>query len=107
MERRMFGLAKRWKYITDKADYAVRQTRLTDDYVDAVVKRVADRFGVFDEQIKALKERVDTLEKVQRTLCDDIYDLQADMTLIHNIEGYEDWREEIGKPVSKPTDIVK
>ena len=58
-------------------------------------------------EIRTLKERLDTLEKVQRTLCDDIYDLQADMTLIHNIEGYEDWREEIGKPVSKPTDIVK
>jgi hypothetical protein len=69
-----------------------------------------------------LESRVKELEKVQRTLCDDMYDIQADMTLIHNIEGYEEWRTDIGKPIkpvieeewweqnkprSKPTDLVK
>jgi hypothetical protein len=75
-----------------------------------------------DMENKALMARVDELEKVQRTLCDDMYDVQADMTLIHNIEGYEEWRTDIGKPIkpvieeewweqnrqrSKPTDLVK
>ena len=60
-----------------------------------------------DSEISRLMERVDELEKVQKTLSDDMYDVQADLTLIHNIEGYEDWRSDIGKPISKPTDIVK
>jgi hypothetical protein len=57
--------------------------------------------------IRNINARLDEIEKVQRTLCDDMYDIQADMTLIHNIEGYEEWRTDIGKPIAKPTDLVK
>jgi hypothetical protein len=55
------------------------------------------------KDIRDIQERLDEIEKVQRTLCDDVMDLQADLTLIHNIEGYEEWREEIGKPVRATT----
>ena len=63
--------------------------------------------GNLQGEINALNERVEDLENTQKSFSDDLMDVQADLTLIHNIEGYEDWREEIGKPVSKPTDIVK
>lgn len=55
----------------------------------------------FNKENKKLMERVDELEKVQKTLSDDMYDAQADLTLIHNIDGHEDWRSDIGKPVNK------
>lgn len=77
------------------------------DLLNVTLRAFKEVLTSHEKEIRAIEERVFELEKVQRTLCDDIYDLQADMTLIHNIEGYEDWREEIGKPVSKPTDIVK
>lgn len=63
--------------------------------------------GKLQGEVNELKERVQDLERTQKSFADDLLDVQADLTLIHNIEGYEDWREEIGKPVSKPTDIVK
>jgi hypothetical protein len=72
------------------------------DNLDKAFKALQKHIGDQQFTINCLQERVDELEKVQRTLCDDMYDIQADMTLIHNIEGYEEWRTDIGKPVKEP-----
>jgi prefoldin subunit 5 len=73
------------------------------DPIPMLVKRLAD----LQNEVNAIREDMRELTDSIKTLSDDMYDVQADLTLVHNIEGYEDWRKEIGKPVSKPTDIVK
>jgi hypothetical protein len=79
-----------------------RDTRIM---INALTSLVQEHIIAVEELQKAnwaINNRLDEIEKVQRTLCDDMYDIQADMTLIHNIEGYEEWRTEIGKPVKEP-----
>lgn len=73
------------------------------DPTSMLVKRLAE----LQNEVNALREDMRELTDSIKTLSDDMYDVQADLTLIHSIDGYEDWRSEIGKPISKPTDIVK